>query len=81
VVEVGVFEAKSRLSELLERVERGEEVVITRRGRRVARLSALARRPDAAEIEQLIAEVAMARKGLPQTDWSELKRDRDQGRR
>ena len=34
-----VAEAKARLSELLTRVERGEELVITRRGRPVANLS------------------------------------------
>jgi prevent-host-death family protein len=36
--EVGAFEAKNKLSELLERVERGEEIVITRRGKPVAKL-------------------------------------------
>lgn len=36
--EVGVFEAKTRLSELLERVAAGEEITITRRGQPVARL-------------------------------------------
>lgn len=35
-------EAKAHLSELLDRVERGEEVVIARRGRAVAKLSPLA---------------------------------------
>ena len=35
---VGAFEAKTHLSALLERVERGEEIVITRHGRPVARL-------------------------------------------
>ncbi len=37
-VTVGVQEAKARLSELLARVEAGEEVVIARAGRPVARL-------------------------------------------
>lgn len=36
--EVGAFEAKNRLGTLLDWVERGEEVVITRRGKPVARL-------------------------------------------
>ena len=36
--EVGASEARNRLSALLNRVEAGEEVVITRRGRPVARL-------------------------------------------
>ncbi|MCX6593680.1 MAG: type II toxin-antitoxin system prevent-host-death family antitoxin [Acidobacteria bacterium] len=35
---VGAFEAKTKLSELLDRVERGEEVLITRHGTPVARL-------------------------------------------
>ncbi|PTM52311.1 type II toxin-antitoxin system Phd/YefM family antitoxin [Phreatobacter oligotrophus] len=35
---VGIFEAKQRLSELIDRVERGEEVRITRNGRHVVRL-------------------------------------------
>ena len=35
---VGVHEAKTHLSRLLERVSAGEEIVITRRGEEVARL-------------------------------------------
>lgn len=37
-MEVGAFEAKNTLGSLLDRVEKGEEVVITRRGKPVARL-------------------------------------------
>ena len=37
--EVGVLEAKTHLSALLDEVERGGEVIITRHGRPVARLS------------------------------------------
>jgi prevent-host-death family protein len=41
VREVGVLEAKTHLSALLEQVEKGgEEIVITRNGRPVARLTA-----------------------------------------
>ena len=36
--EIGAFEAKNRLGQLLDLVERGEEVVITRHGKEVARL-------------------------------------------
>jgi prevent-host-death family protein len=35
---VGAFEAKNRLGALLDAVERGEEITITRRGKPVARL-------------------------------------------
>jgi prevent-host-death family protein len=38
---VNVFEAKTRLSKLLEKVERGEEVIIARAGKPVARLTQL----------------------------------------
>lgn len=38
MVEVGVHEAKTQLSKLLARVESGEEIAITNRGRVVARL-------------------------------------------
>jgi prevent-host-death family protein len=39
--EVGVRELHDRLSEYLERVEQGGEFIVTRRGRRIARLSGL----------------------------------------
>jgi len=38
---VSVAEAKTHLSELLDRVEAGEEIVITRRGTAIARLSSV----------------------------------------
>jgi prevent-host-death family protein len=39
---VNIHEAKTHLSKLLKRVERGDEVIIARAGHPVARLSALA---------------------------------------
>jgi len=38
---VGVFEAKNRLTALLDEVESGGEVIITRRGKPIARLTPL----------------------------------------
>jgi len=38
MLEVNVKEARRRLSELLNRVEKGQEISITRRGKQVARL-------------------------------------------
>lgn len=40
---IGVFDAKARFSELVERAERGEEIVVTRHGRPVARVAPLAK--------------------------------------
>ena len=42
MVTVSLAQAKARLSELLDKVEAGQEVVITRRGKAVAHLSAAA---------------------------------------
>jgi prevent-host-death family protein len=53
---VGAFEAKTHLSKLLEQVEHGEEVLITRRGKPIARLvpeKSLDRERTAAAIEQI----------------------------
>jgi prevent-host-death family protein len=36
--EIGAFEVKNRFGQLLDQVESGEEIVITRRGRAVAKL-------------------------------------------
>jgi prevent-host-death family protein len=40
MAEVGMHQAKTQLSKLVERVEAGEEIVITRRGQPAARLVA-----------------------------------------
>ncbi len=46
-ITVNVYEAKTRLSSLLNRAESGEEIIIARNGRPVARLTAIAaHRPD-----------------------------------
>ena len=36
---VGIFEAKTHLSNLLEQVENGEQIVITRHGRAIAKIT------------------------------------------
>jgi prevent-host-death family protein len=54
--EIGAFEAKNRLGALLDRVEHGEEITITRRGRAVARLV-----PAEAGIDRASARAAAAR--------------------
>ncbi len=60
---VGIFEAKNRLSELVERAARGEEIVITRRGEQVARLMP-PRAPDApGQARALAARIRRSRAG------------------
>lgn len=78
---VGVLEAKNRLSELLEAAQRGEEVVITKRGEPVATLNAIRKRLSPQEAEALMTRVRERREKLAfTTTWEELKKDRDEGR-
>lgn len=76
---VGTFEAKTHLSSLLVRVARGEEVLITKRGKPVARLVP-AEQGTQAGVTRAIRELRNLRDGLrlKGVDWKEL---RDEGRR
>ncbi len=76
---IDVREAEARLSSLLERVERGEEVVITRHGKAVARLVPVAT-DDRAEVDAAIERLKELRAGtrLGRASWKAL---RDAGRR
>jgi prevent-host-death family protein len=80
--EFGTFEAKNKLSALLDRVERGERVVITRRGKPVAEMipaaAAEAQRERAREAMRRIRE--RAEKSGGKFDWEEWKAFRDEGR-
>ncbi|MEW6047487.1 MAG: type II toxin-antitoxin system prevent-host-death family antitoxin [Bacillota bacterium] len=60
VEEIGAYEAKTRLSELLARVSRGERITLTRRGVPVAMLVPVTRREPVAEV---VAELRAFRKG------------------
>ncbi|HET6469984.1 MAG TPA: type II toxin-antitoxin system prevent-host-death family antitoxin [Geminicoccaceae bacterium] len=80
MLEVGTYEAKARLSELLERVAAGETVVITRHGRPVARLvpEAEARRR---RVQETIERMRALRATLPPVTIDEILEMRDEGRR
>jgi prevent-host-death family protein len=78
-MEVGVLEAKNRLSELLDRVERGEAVTITRHGRPVADLTPVRHKPSPDELDAIFEAVRKAREGLTLSTREELRRDREEG--
>jgi prevent-host-death family protein len=59
MITVGAFEAKTHLSSLLEPVARGEEVMITRHGRPIARLVPA----GVNDLEATIEEMKRAAKG------------------
>ena len=76
---VGAFDAKTNFSALLARVERGEQIVITRRGKPVARLMPIATARKV-KVSDAMAKLRELRKGatLGGLSWKEL---RDAGRK
>jgi len=62
--EVGAFEAKNRLSELLRRAEAGEEIAITNRGKVVARLVPPLPTFDRVEALRAVDRIRARRKGV-----------------
>jgi prevent-host-death family protein len=80
--EIGAFEAKNTLGTLLDDVERGEEVVITRHGKAVARLVPVAPYIDLAQRLAAAERIrSRARKlKMKDFDWQQFKKYRDSGR-
>jgi len=62
--EIGAFEAKNRLSELLRRAAAGEEFAITNRGRVIARLVPPAETFDREEARAAAGRIRARRKGV-----------------
>ena len=87
MTEIGAFEAKNTLGTLLDRVERGEEIIITRHGKPVARLVPNTRRIDQTSAQGALDRVRKRAHRLNHQksehnafDWPALKKLRDQGR-
>jgi|SRR5579862_459736 prevent-host-death family protein len=86
--EIGAFDAKNTLGTLLDRVEQGEEIVITRHGKPVARLVPNAVHADQNQMQAAFKQLRERARQLakenpdrPAFDWEEIKKLRDEGRR
>ena len=64
MISVGAFEAKTKFSELLERVSQGEEITITKHEKPVARLVPF-EKPSQVELATLFQQMAAFRAGHP----------------
>lgn len=80
--QIGAFEAKNTLGALLDRVQSGEEIVITRHGKPVARLIPNVDRIDQQQAKSALQRIRERAKTLPPGtfDWKALKALRDEGR-
>ncbi len=77
-ITVKIGEAKTHLSELLAKVEAGEEVVIARGNAPVAKLTRIRRERD---VEAVIQDIIAARANRAKTTPEEIRAWRDEGRR
>jgi prevent-host-death family protein len=77
--EVGAFEAKNTLGALLDLVEQGQDVLITRRGKPVARLTKVDLGVDRDRARAAVAKIKELRKGLTLAGLT-VQELRDEGR-
>jgi prevent-host-death family protein len=80
VRKIQASEAKTHLPQLLDDVERGETLVITRHGRAIARIVPEGDRRQQ-EIDQAIAAIIELRKQTGKSTLKEILADRDAGRK
>ena len=64
MTEIALFDAKNRLSELVQRVQAGEVFVITRRGKVLARLTKAEEEDGTQRAQQAIAALRTIRAGV-----------------
>lgn len=78
--EVGTYEAKTHLPELLKAVETGETIVITRRGTPIAKLVPVTG-SAAADVPAVIARMQRARARRQKVATEDILAARDEGRK
>jgi prevent-host-death family protein len=78
--EIQASEAKTHLPQILDEVERGETVIITRHGRAIARLVPEAQRRQA-EVDQAIASLGELRRRVGRITITDLLAARHEGHR
>jgi len=82
MLKIGAFEAKNTFGTLLDRVQGGEDIVITRHGQPVARLVPHACRIDRNQAQAVLQRIRdrARRAQCAKLDWDSSKELRDQGR-
>jgi len=75
---IGAFEAKTHFSSLLEEVEKGGQVVITKHGRPIAKLSPISHHSKASTEEAIQNIKKLQKQHVLGMDWKIL---RDEGRK
>lgn len=80
MVYVGIDEAATRFKELIQSVEEGEEVMLTRDGQPVAQISQTKPRRTQEELQQTMREMLAARDRRQPVTSEEIRAWREEGR-
>jgi prevent-host-death family protein len=78
--EITASEAKTQLPQLLDEVEHGETIVITRHGRAIARLVPEAERRRA-DVHAAIEDIKALRRSMPKLSAAEVRELIEEGRK
>jgi len=77
MLEISTKEARSNLSSILDKVEKGEEIVITRRGKRIARITSVDEKPvPLKSLKKFRAKINIEGKPLSQTVINQREEER-----
>lgn len=81
--EVGILDARNNLSALVERVEKGDEVIITRHGKPVVKLTAIDADEERAKRREAIRQIREMRQSISPNalDGTSIKELINEGRR
>lgn len=78
MLKIGSFEAKTKLPELLRMVEKsGEEIIITRKGKEIAKITPIDQNREAIFV---IEEIKKLKKSIKRASASEIKQMIEEGR-
>lgn len=80
-MEVGIAQAKNSFSEIIERAEAGEVVIITRHGRPVVTMNPARAHPTREGLEEWLRELETRRPFMPQLSDEEIVAAVQEGRR
>jgi prevent-host-death family protein len=79
---VGIFEAKTHFTQIVNQVQRGEEIIITKRGEAVAKIVPINKvhNIEASKAAAVRLQALAKKMQLGKFDWNECKSYRDEGR-
>lgn len=82
-MQITAFDAKTHFSKILDRASKGEEILITRRGKATAKLVpiSITQDIDTAKLAAKRLRILAKEINMPASDWEELKKYKEIGKK